>query len=349
MGCSYGCPTLSRRDQTRSSHHTQATHQPELNRPGSGGPGSSRAPEAVSVSLPQMTHFSNNAPVSESVALVQRWAPTRHNSRSITLIRASRSRDRSHAHTPTTHRRQRGRRATGPHLTNTLVQPRVDQLTLRRPVHLRPATLMKLFTSPGSPEHTQFYPRAKPTRSDGTRGRAGQASVRPSSAHRLFRSFRWRRTQTPAWSISTTRSFRVRGRTPAGRLRRASWRFGDGGPAGSVETPHLGAVALPAIGGTIRREGSWFCRGKRPGVDTLIQSTGVSSGGRTRPSLGCDCGARHRLRNRWPAGPVHAPRQCAAHRMRLEPAVSGGPSRAPFFASSPVTGGETAALSRLTN
>jgi len=39
------------------------------------------------------------------------------------------------------------------------------------------------------PDHTQFSPRTKPhSKHDGTRDREGQASVHPTSAHRLLRS-----------------------------------------------------------------------------------------------------------------------------------------------------------------
>jgi len=80
---------------------------------GGGDPGRARAQGAVSVSLPQVTHFSNSAPVSGSAAFAQRWAPTRHKNRSNVLIRASCSRDRRHAHTQQ-HSRPKGPRTAGP-------------------------------------------------------------------------------------------------------------------------------------------------------------------------------------------------------------------------------------------
>jgi len=54
-----------------------------------GESGRARAQGEVSVSLPQVTHLSNSAPVSGSTAFAQRWAPTKHKNRSNVLIRAS--------------------------------------------------------------------------------------------------------------------------------------------------------------------------------------------------------------------------------------------------------------------
>jgi hypothetical protein len=146
---------------------------------GGADPGRARAQGAVSVSLPQVTHFSNSAPVSGSAAFAQRWAPTRHKNRSNVLIPASCSRDQRHAHTQQ-HSRPKGPRTAGPRpsprqhrSSNGLANSRSAGPPLR------PAPLMKLFTGPGSPDHTQFYPRANP-HSVTTDPRTGRDCVGPS-------------------------------------------------------------------------------------------------------------------------------------------------------------------------
>ena len=66
----------------------------------------------------------------------------------------------------TADRKGHGPQDHGPHLANTMVQPRVGQLNHHPAPQLQPGPPIKFFTSPGSPDHTQFYPA--PTKINGT-------------------------------------------------------------------------------------------------------------------------------------------------------------------------------------
>lgn len=84
-------------------------------------------------------------------------------------------------------RKGHGQQGRGPHLTSTLVTPRVGPLTLLIRHPLRPTTIAAIVHRPGLAGLAQFYPRTKPhSATTGPADREGQASVRPSSAHRLY-------------------------------------------------------------------------------------------------------------------------------------------------------------------
>jgi len=79
---------------------------------------------------------------------------------------------------------------------------------------------MKSFTCPGSPDHTQFYPRAKPhpVETD-PRGREGQATLRPVGPMRISLSLTESVGAEPSESTNSDPQGRILGTAFAAGLR----------------------------------------------------------------------------------------------------------------------------------